>query len=57
MPVEIERCRGINITGPGAAYDTEKAFDTMFDGKPMIEGWNQGAKLDTSYASFAFTRR
>lgn len=57
MPVEIERCRGINITEPGAAYDTEKAFDTMFDGKPMIEGWNQGAKLDTSYASFAFTRR
>ncbi|KAG6031336.1 hypothetical protein E4U41_007606 [Claviceps citrina] len=28
----------------GAAYDTEKAFDTMFDGKPIIEGWHEGAK-------------
>ncbi|KAG6058284.1 hypothetical protein E4U17_000185 [Claviceps sp. LM77 group G4] len=27
----------------GAAYDTEKAFDTMFDGKPIIQGWSQGA--------------
>ncbi|KID96640.1 Peptidase S8/S53, subtilisin/kexin/sedolisin, partial [Metarhizium majus ARSEF 297] len=27
----------------GAAYDTEKAFDTMFDGAPMIDGWHGGA--------------
>ncbi|KAK2593736.1 hypothetical protein QQS21_008554 [Conoideocrella luteorostrata] len=27
----------------GAAYDTEKAFDTMFDGTPMINGWQDGA--------------
>ncbi|KAG6015786.1 hypothetical protein E4U43_004768 [Claviceps pusilla] len=27
----------------GAAYDTEKAFDTMFDGKPTIDGWHEGA--------------
>ncbi|KAG5928720.1 hypothetical protein E4U42_000084 [Claviceps africana] len=27
----------------GAAYDTEKAFDTMFDGEPVIYGWHEGA--------------
>ncbi|KAG5978809.1 hypothetical protein E4U55_005909 [Claviceps digitariae] len=27
----------------GAAYDTEKAFDTMFDSKPIIDGWHEGA--------------
>ncbi|QLI67948.1 Pyrolysin [Metarhizium brunneum] len=27
----------------GAAYDTEKAFDTMFDGAPIIDGWHGGA--------------
>ncbi|KAG6001893.1 hypothetical protein E4U21_003742 [Claviceps maximensis] len=33
----------------GAAYDTEKAFDTMFDSKPTIDGWHEGARSDTLY--------
>ncbi|TWU78159.1 hypothetical protein ED733_007594 [Metarhizium rileyi] len=33
----------LSIPYGGAAYDTEKAFDTMFDGKPIIDGWHDGA--------------
>ncbi|GAB0132019.1 hypothetical protein EsDP_00000469 [Epichloe bromicola] len=42
--IHIKSDNGEKLCIPsGAAYDTEKAFDTMFDGKPIINGWREGA--------------